>query len=432
MCKNRACAVTTIEDEESIPLIWRVEELSKLEGPKAPHPLGTKNTKTSPLDGALGQETAESCIVEQDECDERDYCVPENESAGSTSDYVSLIENPERFTGYAGDGAQNVWKHVYQESCFLKPVASPNGIFERTEETRIEFDNDCLEKRAFYRLVSGMHASISLHLCWDYLNQTTGDWAPNLDCFIGRFGLHLERLQNVYFNYAVLLRAVSKMQVLISSLTFCAGDESQDRVTKSKVLKLVSSIPTDVFDESAMFKDEMFSLKEDFRNRFRSVSRIMDCVSCDKCRLWGKVQTQGYGTALKILFEFEESADANNPPLRRTELVALVNTLDRVSHSLQAIQNFQSLWEARNSTGQEQVVNGEKQGQYLRNGAQQAVSSEGLELELERRNALGEMFKRQCGLVWEHLYNSTVQTVGRMWGACVGRMGAASAARSEL
>lgn len=28
----------------------------------------------------------------------------------------------------------------------------------------------------------------------------------------------------------------------------------------------------------------------------------MDCVGCDKCRLWGKLQTQGLGTALKILF----------------------------------------------------------------------------------------------------------------------------------
>lgn len=28
----------------------------------------------------------------------------------------------------------------------------------------------------------------------------------------------------------------------------------------------------------------------------------MDCVGCDKCRLWGKVQVNGMGTALKVLF----------------------------------------------------------------------------------------------------------------------------------
>ena len=47
-------------------------------------------------------------------------------------------------------------------------------------------------------------------------------------------------------------------------------------------------------------------LKEEFKQRFRNVSRIMDCVGCDKCRLWGKVQTTGLGTALKVLFELDE------------------------------------------------------------------------------------------------------------------------------
>jgi len=31
-------------------------------------------------------------------------------------------------------------------------------------------------------------------------------------------------------------------------------------------------------------------------------SALMDCVGCEKCRLWGKLQVLGLGTALKILF----------------------------------------------------------------------------------------------------------------------------------
>ena len=49
-------------------------------------------------------------------------------------------------------------------------------------------------------------------------------------------------------------------------------------------------------------------LKEEFKAHFRNVTRIMDCVGCDKCRLWGKVQTTGIATALKILFELDEKA----------------------------------------------------------------------------------------------------------------------------
>ena len=62
-----------------------------------------------------------------------------------------------------------------------------------------------------------------------------------------------------------------------------------------------SCAPT--FDEKAMFSGSP-ELLDQFRNHFRNISRIMDCVACEKCRLWGKIQTTGLGTALKILFSF--------------------------------------------------------------------------------------------------------------------------------
>ena len=41
--------------------------------------------------------------------------------------------------------------------------------------------------------------------------------------------------------------------------------------------------------------------KRQFVQHFRNTSLILDCVSCEKCRLWGKLQVLGLGTALKIL-----------------------------------------------------------------------------------------------------------------------------------
>ena len=49
-------------------------------------------------------------------------------------------------------------------------------------------------------------------------------------------------------------------------------------------------------------------LRDQFKLNFRNVSRIMDCTGCDKCRLWGKLQISGIGTALKILFELDDKA----------------------------------------------------------------------------------------------------------------------------
>jgi ERO1-like protein beta len=390
MCGNIACAVNTLDNEEDIPPVWRAEELGKLEGPKANHPgrkLQEERGPQKPLQGMLGEDVGESCVVEyDDECDERDYCVPEDESSGSKGDYVSLVDNPERFTGYAGEGTRQVWDAIYRENCFSKssfpksaslgaskfaqrgPAANelqsvirergrqqaleehqkhaPNTPF--VAEDGLEHEDECLEKRVFYRVVSGMHTSISTHLCWEHLNQTTGEWGPNLQCYKDRLHGFPDRVSNLYFNYALVLRAVTKLGPYLKNYTFCSGDPLQDRLTKEKVQALTTQAGTapQIFDESLMFVNgEGPSLKEDFRNRFRNVSRIMDCVGCDKCRLWGKLQTAGYGAALKVLFEFENNSD-DIPVLKRTELVALFNTLARISSSLEAVNEFRTMVEA--------------------------------------------------------------------------------------
>lgn len=207
----------------------------------------------------------------------------------------------------------------------------------------VSLDDECLEKRVFHRLISGMHASISTHLCWEYLNQSTGQWHPNLQCYRERLHDHPERISNLYFNYALVSRAVAKLRKHLETYTFCSSDPAQDSDTRSKLSQLTKILAErpQIFDENIMFQNPAEAgLKEDFRTRFRNVSRLMDCVGCDKCRLWGKLQVNGYGTALKVLFEYDETKNGENPPLRRTELVALVNTLGRISHSLSAARSF--------------------------------------------------------------------------------------------
>jgi ERO1-like protein beta len=429
LCGNSACAVSTLENEEDIPKIWRSEELGKLSGPKAEHPSVVEQKKEKPLQGQLGDDVGESCVVEyDDECDERDYCVPEDEGIGGKGDYVSLVDNPERFTGYMGPSARQVWYSIYRENCF-EPEAVVEvsdkqrnkasdmshayanrakqqfrSVFQEFERQQQSFSDDdvdddldiegeCVEKRVFYRIISGMHASISTHLCWDHLNQSTGRWGPNLKCFEERLYRHPERVSNLYFNFALLLRAVGKLDNYLQDYTFCSGDPSQDRLTKEKVLSLSSKAAAQTaFDETVMFQDPAVAgLKDDFKNRFRNVSRIMDCVGCDKCRLWGKLQTAGYGAALKILFEFDDQTNTDDlPQLRRTELVALFNTLGRVSHSIAAIRKFKAMMNAIENGKQ---LNDSEQEQLIADIDSEAESFKTLESE-----TIGE-------LILEEIYN---------------------------
>lgn len=83
----------------------------------------------------------------------------------------------------------------------------------------------------------------------------------------------------------------------------------------------------------------------------------MDCVSCDKCRLWGKVQTNGLGTAFKILLTKDV---VNGLRLSHHEVTCLLNGLARLSYSISQITNFRQIFqEMLQADGiQEEVVTG--------------------------------------------------------------------------
>lgn len=165
-----------------------------------------------------------------------------------------------------------------------------------------------------------MHASISIHICADYLDQTTGEWAPNLDCFISRVATHPERLSNVYFNAVLLLRAVSRAAPYFRAYDIAIAQRGREnectrsqRQADARTRKALDGVLTLAERVASGFNEEQFfngpeapMLMEQFKGHFRNVSQIMDCVGCDKCRLWGKMQVSGFGTALKILFALDD------------------------------------------------------------------------------------------------------------------------------
>ncbi|PPQ77193.1 hypothetical protein CVT25_011039 [Psilocybe cyanescens] len=289
-------------------------------------------------------------------------------------EYFDLRLVPERYTGYSGKDAQRVWKSIYEENCFglselnlmtgksPAPVSLPDTMIEVLHEDEQESAAQCLEKRVYYKVISGLHASISTHICHEYLNQTTGEWHPNLNCFISRVASHPERLQYIYFDTILLLRAVSRLGPYLSAFDYCSTGTHEDDKETLQTLTKVLDIAKDAgaFDESILFRGENANiLKEEFKTHFRNVTRIMDCVGCDKCRLWGKIQTTGLATAMKILFELDETAldpRANSDLLQRSEVVALVNTLFRFSESLKAVDTFRKLWQEMDAAEAENIV----------------------------------------------------------------------------
>ena len=388
-CMNRECGITTV-DESTIPEKWRAASLSKIELPPPDERIQ--------LPGCYYRDS--------------DYCFLDDMTEG---EYVDLSLIPERYTGYSGPSAHRVWKSIYEENCFgvaenfqssgsfgeaemnMMSSSSPalislpdtlTDVF-RSDGSAFDEDGECLEKRVYYKIISGMHASISTHICLEYLDQRTGEMGPNLSCFVSRVASHPERLQYIYFNTVLMLRAVARIAPYLSAYDYCSdavtiasgqpvmhSDADEEARMLSK-LNNVISIAEHVgkFDESVLFRGENANiLKEEFKAHFRNVSRIMDCVGCDKCRLWGKVQTMGVATALKVLFEMDEKAlnpRKNTNLLQRSEVVALFNTLHRFSESLQAVDTFREMW--RDVKDRDVVENGTNEQEKLINEVQKAV-----------------------------------------------------------
>lgn len=273
---------------------------------------------------------------------------------GETMVYINLLENPERYTGYSGYQAERVWNAIYKENCFTPALGYEKSL-----------EGMCLEERVYYRLISGLQASINTHIA---LRYKYGDsWGTNPALFVHRVGKHRERLQNLYFTYLFVMRALGRYRHELLEYDYSTGNTADDQRVQEILRQLVfedaeaTSCPTESksvlsgFDEQALFRvqrgqmsyDEFVNAKEQkreleaqFRGKFQNVSRIMDCVTCEKCRLWGKIQTMGLGTAIKILLADDVE---KMPRLHRNELIALINVATNLARSVDGVSMFRHL-----------------------------------------------------------------------------------------
>ena len=79
------------------------------------------------------------------------------------------------------------------------------------------------------------------------------------------------------------------------------------------------------------------AMLNEFKEKFYKISEILDCVGCDRCKVWGKLQVTGIGTVLKILL-----TPLDQLKLTKHETVALVNAFGRISTSIEQLKKFRN------------------------------------------------------------------------------------------
>ena len=415
MCARRECAVESCADDE-VPAPWLEEERNRSEwrgrgGGDAPPGFLCEAVDAGP-DAAVDRSFATGVDWSESGGDEVWIDQPDDE-AGMI--YVDLTANPEGHTGYDGEPARRIWRAIYEENCFdLDEAPSPKEQLVLAWRRDVVRDaaapsaGQCLERRVFYKLVSGLQASISTHIAtsdfgfWDVVRSAPADFRRRSSAFFGAFfekclpgedtcaadaapqrspfvndalfvdrvGGHRDRLDNLYFAYLFVLRAVTRAGAELVDYDYATGDAADDARTAALVRRLVASeaAPLDArgdcaaadaaraaFDETLLFaapedarmspleralaREHVDELRGQFLSRFRNVSQIMDCVTCERCRLWGKLQILGLGTALKILLADGDAFGLG--VLQRNEVVALVNTLAQLAKSVDSIRAWQ-------------------------------------------------------------------------------------------
>jgi len=235
-----------------------------------------------------------------------------------TMTFVDLSLNQEGWTGYTKDqNSDLIWKAIYEQNC-------P--------------ENTCEEKDFVRRIISGLHTSITTHICSSYCLErkplsACEKWGMNRKAFLDRVLKHPKYVKNLRFLVALMMTAASKAKDALRAFVPMPKFKDNAKLLNSILKEIDTTVSSGGWKP---YKSIVLPPREITRNTFYNISSIMDCVGCEKCKLWGKLQVEGVGTALRILYHDQ---DGSKPlKLRRTEVVAFINALCKLSFSLELVR----------------------------------------------------------------------------------------------
>ena len=209
---------------------------------------------------------------------------------------MNLLENQETFTAYVGGP---IWRTIYEENCLLDQAFS--DLKQRANDVRarlLDSAESCTEATLLYHLMSGLHASVNAHVSEGF-EGPENSLVNNQTYFLDHVGNHPDRVKNLHFTYAAVVKAITIMEQSLVQKDYETGLGTQDdlkakRLILSLLKRLAQSDCDEPFREKNFFRHEAADeveneLLSEIQYKFYNISRVMDCISCDKCRLNGKV-----------------------------------------------------------------------------------------------------------------------------------------------
>ncbi|KAI5148634.1 ERO1-like protein alpha [Enteropsectra breve] len=200
---------------------------------------------------------------------------------------IDLLKNPESFSPH-GRGGPEVWRDIY---------------------ALIETNN------AAKTIVSGLQFSINTHIAMRY-SKWCSFYITNPSIFQRRYKKEYE--MNFHLLYTFVCNAITK----------------------------INENPTDIDSSVHKLSDMVSQSKSQFSTKGEEINSKMDiqiintmllylnCLSCEKCLLWGTIQLRGLRASLKLYKRI---------PITELDATCLVNLFERLNFTM---DNYQSLLHA--------------------------------------------------------------------------------------
>ncbi|CAI2369968.1 unnamed protein product [Moneuplotes crassus] len=227
--------------------------------------------------------------------------------------FVNLMKNSHSWTFFNGS---HLWKAIYQENCMAL------------------FDHDkCQESHVLYKLISGVQANVDFHITHHDYDLHGEPLPPNHEKYLKRVGFHKDRLENFVFTYSLTLKAIEKLGEKIDEFSYLSENPQVDNDVKETMKNLIQdsiNICENPFKEDNLLtqwtKEQFIST---IKPVFYNITKIIDCIPCEKCKLYGKLQFTGLTAVMKIMF-----GQGQESRLTRNEMVGLINLMAKLADSM--------------------------------------------------------------------------------------------------
>ncbi|EJW04085.1 hypothetical protein EDEG_01607 [Edhazardia aedis USNM 41457] len=173
--------------------------------------------------------------------------------------FVDLDMAKQIYSGYK-KGAAEIWKSIYKDVC---------------------------GNHTLYKMVSGIHFSIGIHMSV-FFKKVNDEYFSSMRLYRQKY--KREYANNLLYAFKIVSNAASKL----NSKSFKCAIEF-DRKNKKLLNEALSMIKS-----MGLFKDTYISCFN-WQSRLEKVMEHLNCIECDKCKLWGKIQFKGLYVTYKIL-----------------------------------------------------------------------------------------------------------------------------------